>query len=296
MAKKKIFLTGGSGFVGRNILEQLSEDYEFTAPKRNELDLLNAQEVENFLKGHEFDIVLHCANIGGTRSNPGPPNMAELNLRIFFNIVRCQKHFGKIIHWGSGAEYGKQTDIKDAKEEDFDSRVPKDPYGFYKYVCAKYIEQNEGITSLRLFGCYGKYEDASCKFISNAICRAISGMPITINNKNVVFSYLYIDDLIEVLEYIIENETKQKIYNITPDEKVDLLTIAKIVKKISGSDIAIDVKNPGIGLEYSGSNQRLKQEIPGIKFTDIETGINKLYDWYQNNKDKIDKNKLLFDK
>jgi nucleoside-diphosphate-sugar epimerase len=42
---KKIFLTGGSGFIGRSILEKLSKKYEIYAPTRQELNLVEFNKI-----------------------------------------------------------------------------------------------------------------------------------------------------------------------------------------------------------------------------------------------------------
>jgi len=294
MDKKNIFLSGGNGFIGRNILEQLSGKYEISAPGRQELDLLDALAVEHFIRQNDFEVVIHAANIGGNRKDPGPQNMAELNMRMFFNIVRCKKHFGKMIHLGSGAEYGKQRDLKTVREDEFDLVVPSDQYGFYKYICSKYIENTSNITCLRIFGCYGKYEDYEYKFISNAICRALFGMPIKITNMNVAFSYLYIDDLIRIVDHFIAKDGSHKFYNMAPDEITDLLKIAKLVKAQSGVEKDIEIGKPGLGLEYTGSNELLKKEMVNFRFTPIKEGIEKLYKWYSENKNSIDKGRLSY--
>jgi GDP-L-fucose synthase len=51
-----------------------------------------------------------------------------------------------------------------------------------------------------------------------------------------------------------------------------------------------------MGVEYSGDNSRLRDEIHGIKLTPIRDGISDLYDWYSRNMEKIDRNALLTDK
>jgi len=289
-----ILLMGGSSFIGRNIIEQLARRHNIISPGRTELDVLDAEAVKRFIKAHDFKVVIHAVNVGGNRRNPGPPNMVELNLRMFFNTVRCKDYFGKMIYFGSGAEYGKQAAICQVREEDFDVRMPVDPYGFYKYTCAKYTEKIDNIICLRLFGCYGKYEDYEFRFISNAICKTVFGMPITLNNKNVMFSYLYVDDLIRVVDHFISHEGSHKIYNVTPDERVDLLTIAKIIQELSDGETKIESRVSGVGPEYSGDNARLKSEITGLEFTAIKDGINRLYSWYKENKHTIDKGKLYF--
>ena len=197
-----------------------------------------------------------------------------------------------MIHIGSGAEYDKSRSIARISESEFGKNIPKDEYGRYKYNCSKQIEESDNITCLRLFGCFGKYEDYQTRFISNAICRSIFGLPIKIANKNVVFSYLYINDFARVLEHFIENKARHKFYNVVPDETVDLLTIARKVNEISGEKTPIVVKNPGIGNEYSGDNSRLREEIPCFEFTPMEQSLRELYNWYKQNREEIDVKKL----
>ena len=118
-------------------------------------------------------------------------------------------------------------------------------------------------------------------------------MPIVIQNQNVVFSYLYVDDLIRIVEHFINHEGKHRFYNIIPDETVDLLTIARIIQDVADEEVGIQVKNEGMGLEYSGDNRRLKKEIPDLGFTEIKEGITNLYSWYNENKQFIDKGRLI---
>ncbi len=294
--RKKILLTGGSGFIGRNILEELCKKYEISAPKHAELELADSGAVETYLKVNDFDIVIHAANIGGNRKTNGIGGICEKNLRSFFNIARCKGHFGRMIQLGSGAEYDKGRPLKLVKETDFDSFVPTDEFGFYKYLCSKYITKEEGITCIRIFGCYGKYEDYEVRFISNAICKAVFGLPITITNKNVFFSYLYAKDLAKILDRFIEKSPTQKFYNVAPDSPVDLLSIAKKVIQVSGKNLKIILKNEGLGPEYSADNSLLRKELPHFKFTSLEDGVQELYNWYSLNKGKLDKRKLEADR
>jgi UDP-glucose 4-epimerase len=291
---KKILLTGGSGFIGRNIVERLGGSYEISFPARAELDLSDQSAVEGYFKDNDFDVVIHAANVGGTRKTAGMQGVLDTNLKCFMNVAKCSSHFGKMIQLGSGAEYGKDLPIVRAREEEWGKRVPQDEYGLYKYKCSQYIEEAQNMVCLRLFGCFGKYEDYETRFISNAICRSLYGLPITIANKNVVFSYLYVNDFARVLAHFIEKEARYKSYNVVPDETADLLSIARKVNEISGSSLPIVVKNPGMGNEYSGGNSRLREEMPGFKFTPMEQSIRELYQWYSQNKEAIDGKKLGF--
>ena len=291
MAKKRILITGASGFIGRNLTEQLAKSFGVAAPDRNELDLMDTASVLAYLKEKQFDAVVHCAGIGSSRQSK-INGLFEKNLRIFQNVARCSRHFGKMIQIGSGAEYDKSRPIARISESEFGKRVPTDEYGLYKYECSKYIEKTDGMICLRLFGCFGKYEDYQTRFISNAICRSLFNLPITIANKNAVFSYLYANDFARVVFHFMENEARHKFYNVVPDETIDLLSIARKVNGISGSSLPTVVKNPGMGNEYSGDNSRLRAEMPGFKFTPMEKSLRELYGWYKQNKGALDVKRL----
>ena len=59
-----VLVTGGRGFIGKNLLEQLPQDYNLIAPSHSELDLLDWSAVESFFKKNKIDVVVHCSNIG----------------------------------------------------------------------------------------------------------------------------------------------------------------------------------------------------------------------------------------
>jgi len=181
------------------------------------------------------------------------------------------------------------------KEEYFDLHVPIDEGGFSKYICAKYVEKVDNIVELRPFGVFGKYEDYAIRFISNAICKTLYNLPITIK-ENRKFDYVYINNLVSIVDYFIENKEKYRSYNITPDESIELYTIAERVKKISQKDVPIYIAQNDMGIEYSGDNTRLHKEITNLKFTPIDDAINDLYHWYSENIHLVNKEYLLFDK
>ena len=175
-----------------------------------------------------------------------------------------------------------------------DKVVPKDDYGFYKYVCSKFIEKTENILSLRLFGVYGRYENYKIRLISNSILKNLYEIPITIK-QNVFFSYLYIDDLVKIVDFFIQHKTRYKIYNVTPNQKIDLITIAKIINKLNLKKSTIAIENEGLNFEYSGSNKRLKKELK-INFTSYDKGIGKLIEYYRRNLAGFNRREIVRDK
>ena len=294
---KKVLILGGSGFLGRHIKEYLTNNslvYDIDAPTSKELDLINEEEVTKYLSKKYYDIVIHCAvhnPVNNTNRNIN--KSLDYSLKMFFNFEKNQHMFGKMIYFGSGAEYDKRKELKKVNEERFGESIPVDEYGFAKYIINKAIVNSKNIYNLRLFGIYGKYENWTCKFISNICCKAIKGVPLTIR-QNVFFDYLYIDDFLRILDYFLENTPKYKDYNICTGKGIDLKTLAEIVRKISNKDLPIYICKEGLAREYTGSNLRLISEIGDYEFLPEEKAIEKLYSWYEENQDNIELLPLLY--
>ncbi|MBI2641417.1 NAD-dependent epimerase/dehydratase family protein [Candidatus Roizmanbacteria bacterium] len=134
--KKKVLILGSSGYIGKNLIEGLRQKYKLLTPTHHELELLNSSAVNSYFLHHKIDIVISCAVVGGSRKEEHVENAFMLNSRIFFNIVRNKRHFTRMIHFGSGAEYDKSISLIKIKEKHFDKRVPSDEYGFFKYCCS----------------------------------------------------------------------------------------------------------------------------------------------------------------
>ena len=290
-----IFITGAHGFVGRNLIEYLTRTTEHTLliPKSSELDLLNENAVDDYVTSHKIDIIIHGANRGGGRDTAGMNDVVHTNLRMFFNIAKQASKVQKIIHLGSGAEYGKHKPIVDAIEEDTLSALPQDDYGFYKSVCARYIDKCDNIYNLRIFGAYGKYENYRFKFISNAIVKNLLGLPIEIM-QNVYFDYIDIDDMIPMIAHFIEYDGQYRTYNISKGEKVDLVTLAQTINDVSDFKSEIIVKNPGLNLEYTSSNARMMSEHLFHLSTHRET-ITRLMEYYRSILPQIDTDEIRGD-
>jgi UDP-glucose 4-epimerase len=287
----KVLVTGGNGFIGKNIAELLADRYKIRAPGRQELDLVNETAVRDYLAEHRFDVVIHSAT-GRTNRKTVVPDLFKNNCRMFFNFARNQHLFGRMLHYGSGAEFGVRVPLM--PESFFDANVPADDYGFAKYIAAQYTETQPKIYNLRLFGVFGKYEAWDVRFISNAICRVLFDIPILMR-QNCRFDYLYIDDLATLTAWFIENEPKYHTYNVCRGQSCELLTLARLVAKVSGKDPVIEVQKPGFGPEYSGNNSRMLAEVGEFQFCPPEEAIRKLYSWYESHRGQIDPAALRFD-
>ncbi len=278
---KSVLITGASGFIGKNLFYKLSEEYNVFAPSHKELDLLDTLEVENYLKNNDIDIVIHSA-VQGTLglSEECAKMVLKNNIRMFFNLSRCNELYEKMIYFGSGAEYGKSAYIPKMKEEYFGKTVPDDDYGLSKYVMAKVSENIENIYTLRVFGVFGPYENYNYRFISNVICKLLSNKEVVVH-QNVNFDYLYIDDLCEITKWFINSKPIYNTYNVCTGNTIEIYSIAKMICEKLGIKSDIMLEKDGLNTEYSGDNSRLLKEIGEFDFTPMSDALDKLIKYYK---------------
>lgn len=291
----KILLTGGSGFIGRNILEQLGHDHEVLAPSHAELDLVDSEAVSAWFSRHTVDAVIHSAVRPGHRNAADPSRQLDINLRMFVNLTRRRDAWGRMIYLSSGAIYGTQSDVVCASESDAGLKVPADEHGFSRYVLAQLAASTAGVVELRPFSVFGKYEDYAIRFISNAICKTLFDLPVTLRRDR-RFSYLWVNDLMPVLRHFLVCPNPHGAYNVVPDVADSLRDLADLVVALSGKDLPVHVGQKGAGLEYTGSNALLRAEISGLSFTPTSEAVERLYHWYATHKESIVYEQLLADK
>lgn len=271
---KKILFTGGTGFVGKNIIPLLQLKYHIVSPSRKELDLTDTKAIEDFIRNGAFDIVLHSANPNPTK-NPQrdqTDKMFEDSMRIFMNFYKVRHLYGKMLYFGSGAEFDKRLDIIDIKEEDVFRSLPQEVYGCTKYIMNELAMHSENIYNLRLFACYGPYDHES-KFITHCIRCCLNKEPITIR-QNCYFDYIHVYDLAKIIEFAIEADLGHHDYNVATGKKYSLEEIAQKVKQEMNSDQPIVFLKEGRNKEYTANVDRLNVESGLVKdFITIDEGI-----------------------
>ena len=270
-----ILLTGSGGFIGQNLKEYLKEKYTLFCPRSFELDLTKSDAVKNYFKLHDIDLIIHCGSVGGVRGEEDKVSTIDENITMLNNLISFKKDETRVILFGSGAMYDKSRDLEKVREAEIGKFLPNDLYGQSKMKIAEIVQNRSDILCLNIFACYG-YNEKSSRFPSYAINQVLKGQDIIIN-QNVVFDYLFVEDMQRIVEYFINNIPQHKIIKITPTQSISLLEIAKLVKEISCSNCKIEIKNPVMNNEYTGDNSILLQEIPNFHFTSMKDGLKKLY-------------------
>lgn len=281
----KIMITGSGGFVGRNLAEGLAGKYEILSPGSSELNLTDYIAVERYITHNKVEYVIHAAVHSAITTDRDAG--FRMDLRMLVNLTRNLDKLKKLIVFGSGAEFAKTRYIKKVKEKDWGEYIPEDLYGLSKFLTTEIVKREPKMINLRLFGIYGPYEDYRYKFISNAIVKNLLGLPIKIK-QDVVFDYLYVTDLVEVVDYFLSHESKYRDYNVTPNESIKISELVKLINEVAEQKSEVELVNQNLNFEYTGDNARILTEIPNWHITGYRDGVQKLYNYYKNIQDKLD--------
>ena len=275
----RVLLTGGTGFIGRSILPFLRENAKVDAPRREELDTVSQESVRDYFAARTYDVVIHSAN-SNPFLNPSCDSheaMLDASVRGFMNLRSQSGHYGRMLYFGSGAEYDKRFDIIKAKEEQIGKNIPVDVYGFAKYVMNELARASDKIFNLRVFGCYGP-TDSKTKFIRDAIDCCLENKAVSIR-QNCMFDYIYVDDIGKLVCRMMTMDLRHHDYNLCSGRRISLLEIAEIVSRQMKNPQKPEIASPGWNKEYTADNGRLLAEVGTFEFISMNKGIARQIAW-----------------
>jgi nucleoside-diphosphate-sugar epimerase len=218
----KILITGANGYIGKSLYNAYKDIYDVTIISRNDFDLRDTNQTIKYFSDKYFDVVIHCAISGGSRLKIDDWNVADDNLRMYYNLLACENKFDKLINFGSGAEIHQQ----DA------------PYGLSKHIISRSITSKTKFFSIRIYGVFDENE-LDTRFIKSNLKRYINQQPILIQNKRMTFFYM--EDLITLVKHYIDTPHTKLIkecncsYFIT----YTMLEIANIINNLSSYTVPI---------------------------------------------------------
>ena len=268
----KILITGANGFIGRNLATALEGEYEVTKLTRQTVDLTNRTAVGVFFADKSFDVVLHCAMVGGRRNIADGPDVLYKNLAMFYNLLEHQNKFSKLISFGSGAELDRSKDIN-LLNNYYKDNYPLDYYGMAKNIIARLIENEPNCFSIRLFNVFGNDEE-SARFIKANIQRYIDKETIIIHQDKLM-DFFYIDDLITLVKFYLNKSHIPEEINAVYKDKYHLSEIAAIINNLSDYKVDIIINQEGFSKCYIGKSTRL--DILPINLKKLEQGILETY-------------------
>jgi UDP-glucose 4-epimerase len=283
---KKIFITGGNGFIGKNIINTLGSDYTITNYDKtisSQNDILDLEYLTESMRGH--DIVIHMAAYMNT--TPDVENYIQgVNVHITgtLNVLKSMKknNINKIIFFSSSFVYGN-TLQEGSKETD--SKNPHTGYGVCKLACEMLL-QNSGInyTIVRPSIVYGKYEWFG-QSISIFVKQAFQNKKITIYNgsENVSRDYVWCEDISNFIKIILDQDLfHNEIYNLSSHEKITTYELVEKIGKKLNADVSIDLNKNSVTLLNTLCLDNTKAAML-YKFKKLDDCISEYIDWIINN-------------
>ena len=254
-----LLITGGNGYIGKSLYESLKDKHHVTTTTRQNFDLSSYDSTCEWFNEREFDVVLHTAIVGGSsflgnRKEQDKGFMMQQNLAMYNSLLVNKHHFKKLISFGSGAEiFMRDT-----------------PYGTSKNKIAESIQTIEDFYNLRIFNVFDENE-LFTRFIKANILRYIKKEPMIIHG-NKIMDFIYMPDLISIVEYYMTNTDLEKNINCCYEEKYTLKTITNIINSLGAYKVPIITENK-TQLEFYCDNSGL----PPINIVGLHQGIHNTF-------------------
>jgi nucleoside-diphosphate-sugar epimerase len=271
MKTKNIFLVGGSGNIGKLLLQNLSNNKIFLLDKNKpkdfnfknyifiKCDLLRCKYIKNIPK--IIDVVIFLAGRTGGPNSCKIENLKEyidINCETLLNFLEVSKKvkIKKIIYTSTEHVYG------DSAKKTWDTLMiepyPKNYYGLSKLLSEKilYSFYKKNITNIDILRIPRVISYKFKNPILSMIKYAFEKKKITINNNIAKFNFLHFDDLMSAITACLtKKNTKFRILNIFNNSKpVSLINIAQIIKEKLRDGLKIIILNNRCKLEHNPVN------------------------------------------
>lgn len=280
---KKIFITGGAGYVGSALTPHLlAKGYKVTVLDLMIYgeDVLNKHENLNVIKGDirdldllkkaipGHDVIIHLACISNDPSFELNPKLGKsINLDAFEPLVKISKdnHVQRFIYASSSSVYG----LKD--EKNVHEKVKLEPltdYSKFKVYCEKILQKynspNFSTTIIRPATVCGYAPRQRFDVIVNILTNlAYHKKKISVFGGSQLRPNININDMVRVYSLLIEAPTSKidcEIFNAGIENK-SVIELAQIVKKTVGSNVTIEILPSDDNRSYHISSDKIKKQL-----------------------------------
>ena len=255
---ERVYLIGGSGFIGKNLVEQLVLDYELTVVDKYidetffnsfpQVNILRMDLVEDKIPNNypTPDYIINLASIvTAERDFSLFDSLINSNLKILLNLYERFKGDTRLkmfIQFGSSEEYGNEGSpfVESMRE------CPNSPYALVKQLTvntALMLHSNYGFPSMvvRPGNLFGKYQHKS-KFIPYVVSQLKNNLTINVTPCEQKRDFIYASDFSWCIAQLLKNYNNAigQIVNVASGESISLKAIIEFCKLEINSSSAVN--------------------------------------------------------
>ncbi|MDJ0744012.1 MAG: GDP-L-fucose synthase [Xenococcaceae cyanobacterium MO_167.B27] len=306
---KRILVTGGSGFLGKQVVEQLCQagatTDKITIPRSRDCDLRNLDSCKKAVE--QQDIVIHlAAHVGGIGLNQDKP--AELfynNLMMGAQLIDAAYHSGvsKFVCVGTICSYPKFTPVP-FKEDDLWNGYPEEtnaPYGIAKKALLVQLESYRlqyGFNGIYLLpvNLYGPEDnfDLRSSHVIPALIRKIheaqqqgeKQLPVW-GDGSPTREFLYSTDAARGIVMATQKYNESAPVNLGTNDEISIRNLVELICELMEfeGEIVWETDKPNGQPRRCLDTNRAKEKFGFVAKTDFRQGLKNTIDWYRNNAD-----------
>lgn len=296
--KKKIFITGATGFLGSSIAEELvNNGITVIALKRKSSDCWRCEPFNDKIKWVDIDFegawkqeivrlkpthIIHGAWIGVGAEERDDLQIQFQNIAFLVDLLEVAQSakIEQFIGLGSQAEYGLLDKIVSENE----TVNPTTLYGATKAASQQIVKTFCELNLinwlwLRLFSFIGERENDNW-LIPSLVNAITNGESLNMSLGNQKYSYMYVGDFSKIILQIIQKSITSGIYNVSASSSVSLIELVSIIESYFGTEAKINWgalpyrKNQSMLIQ--GNMEKLSYELGEIKLLNINEIIAKV--------------------
>lgn len=298
----KVLMTGSSGFIGSHMTARLEKQHTLYHLKSDLLDFDNvAQEVAEFAP----DVIVHlAARTEVETSFYEQVSFSQVNYVGTVNLIEAASKLPNLQNFvfASTMEvYGWQPISDDVEHNTvptefvaFDENTipnPNAPYAVAKLACEKYLEYAHRalglpFTAIRQTNSYGR-KDNNFFVTEQIITQMLAGDVVNLGYAEPYRNFIYIDDLLDAWQTVIENPSKVvgHILTIGPNDPIKIRDYADKIAAMIGwqGTINWDTKpaRPGEIYWLNSTNDKITALTGWQPRVDLDTGLQHTIDFWR---------------
>jgi GDP-L-fucose synthase len=303
--KRRVLVTGGAGFLGKNLVRKLKEKgcRNIFVPHIEDYDLTRLEDVKRAYRDGKPDIVIHlAAKVGGieaNRRNPGSFFYENLMMGVQMMEAGRLRGIEKFVAIGTICSYPKFTPVP-FKEENLWNGYPEEtnaPYGLAKkmlLVQSQAYRQQYGFNSIfllpvNLYGPGDNFDLTSSHVIPALIRKCVEAKRqglekiVVWGTGNPTREFLYVEDAAEGIILAAEKYNKSEPVNLGTGFEISVKDLVKLIVKITEFEgkVVWDKTKPDGQPRRRLSTSRAYQYFGFKAKTGFREGLKKTIQWYE---------------